>query len=90
VADWVDAPGIDTKLYNHFIDPTLDMLTVRLHGRVPGATGGAKSQVLVETVSNMEVIYDDASELAQFMTHTKKMAHIDAVFNATNGKFATV
>lgn len=82
-ADINFATALTTEVHRHFIDPSFDQLTVRIHGRNAGG-GGASTTVLVETVSNMEIIYDDGTELAQFMTPNNAMQGVETVVRATN------
>lgn len=66
--------GADTQSYrpliDHYLDPTYDSLCILIHG---GASG---TNVLIDAVSNDEVIYENSSQLARF--HSKTTAHIEA------------
>ena len=71
--------SLQPTMHRHLVDPDFDEITLIIHGRTDG-----KTQALVETCSNFELVYDDASDLAQFMTPNTAMVGVEEAVRASN------
>lgn len=65
-----DACDSNQRLIDKVIDPTFDIVVIRIHGR---ASTSNPSKVLCHLVCNQELCYENGSRLSRFHSETTKM-----------------
>jgi len=53
------------------MDPSFDCLLFKIHGRSPVGTGAQPTKLLIHSISNQEIVYDESSTLSRYMNANK-------------------
>lgn len=76
-------PGVNeqrNEMINALVDPSYDMMVIRIHGRAAGAT---PTRIRVHTRSNQELMYREGSKLARLHSSSRQSV-TDAILKAAN------
>ena len=76
-------PIYDPITADMFLDQTMDMILIKLHGRVQN-TG--PTQLMYDAVSNQEVVYVEDTSLARLMTNNMKVPHYEFILENANAR----
>ena len=76
-------PIYDPITADMFLDQTMDMILIKLHGRVQN-TG--PTQLMYDAVSNQAVVYVEDTSLARLMTNNMKVPHYEFILENSNAR----